>query len=289
MPRTLEQPRMPGMAVEHVSRVLERIRLADIDVDLDQTNITATDLAPSIRAVGLINPVSLSVGIGCYHIIAGRRRIMALKQIAAEDQRPERDVLVDAYVYDDSLTQAQRASITLRENANRSENVVAELEAIEQLMTSGMEEADIARHLRVDKSWVERRLRIRTLPDVMRRALASQHITMTTALAMSRLPPHTVRHIAASYAREPRRITGREIAAESHAGPVDTSALFADLAPPVSSPMSVRSRLVALLDTAGIIRDEIRGSGDLSIRMARVVRELSEAVEIADRESNADA
>jgi ParB/RepB/Spo0J family partition protein len=137
------------------------------------------ELAASIKAHGLINPIlvvpatkevskgkgkkkttSLQVVKGRYDVIAGQRRVLALRQIHGEDSA----VLVEAVVAD--VPEAKARELSLAENLTQLPmNAVDQLEAFSAI---GEPPAVLAQHFGVTERYVKQRLALANLvPDVL--------------------------------------------------------------------------------------------------------------------------
>jgi ParB/RepB/Spo0J family partition protein len=194
------------------------------------------DMAASIRAVGMLQPVVLVRHVNNskrFRIVAGRRRIAALLAICKQDENDPAGVHVHAHVFD-TLSKAEAAERLLRENANRSDNYLAERDALLTLQAQGLEPKQIAQRLRVNLTWVNRRLSLAALPEPIAQALRRGDVTFTTALQIVRLPAQARTKLARQYEKRrdedgSARISQETVRASQETGPVLVGPLFPDL------------------------------------------------------------
>ncbi len=146
------------------------------DIPIDHTIRT---LADSIVRLGLLAPPTLS-GEPPYKVLDGRRRMAALalnetKQFKATVRQLGGDAPRAA------------ASITLTSNAVRSDNPLAELEAIETLLGRGMDEKGICKQLGWTKGRLYGRLALRQLVPKLKAALADGSLAYSNARDAAKL------------------------------------------------------------------------------------------------------
>ncbi len=139
------------------------------------------ELADSIRAVGLLQPLLVTAGpSGQYTIVAGERRWRAARR-AGLTQAP---VIVTSLSGDELLTAA------LVENLQREDlSPLEEARAYERLLqTTGDTQAVIAQRLGKSRSAVANALRLLQLPDRVRESLAGGEISEGHARAILGAP-----------------------------------------------------------------------------------------------------
>ena len=135
-----------------------------------------TELADSIRASGVIQPIVVrKLGDG-FELIAGERRLRAAKQ-AGLDRVP-------ALVRE--VTNAQSLEIALVENLLREDlNPVEAAEGYRQLLTEfSWTQEELGQHIGKDRSSIANALRLLKLPESIQDDLRDGRLTMGHALAL---------------------------------------------------------------------------------------------------------
>ncbi len=138
------------------------------------------DLATSIKASGVIQPVIVRHhGVG-YQLIAGERRWRAARQAGLER--------IPAIVRD--ATDAQSLELALVENLLREDlNPLEEAEAYQKLLAQfGWTQEELAQRIGRDRSSIANSLRLLRLPDEIQADLRSGRLTMGHARALLALP-----------------------------------------------------------------------------------------------------
>ena len=172
-------------------------------IELDE-GVIADDLPAnfidSIRHYGIMQPIAVmrypdsDTARGyLYRIIAGRRRVAAAAYLGM--------MFVPALVYPHDTPDTIVAAMMLTENYQRRENPLVDLRAIRTLVSAGVSEVEIARHLGLSISQVRSRRALANLIPTMRRALQAGHLSVRLANEVARMP--------ASSQRALRRIWGR--------------------------------------------------------------------------------
>jgi ParB family chromosome partitioning protein len=116
------------------------------------------ELAASIAAHGLLQPLIVRAGKkGDYSVVAGRRRLAALRQLAEAD-RLGPDAVIDCHVIsgDADATEISLVENTLREQMHPAD----QFEAFRKLVDRGLKVEDIAARFGVTRNVVEKRLRL---------------------------------------------------------------------------------------------------------------------------------
>ena len=136
-------------------------------------------LAESIRRDGLLSPPMVRPCPGGYELIAGERRLRALKKLGA--------VAVDALVVEAS--DAEAAVLSLVENLQREElHYLDEAEACARLVeVHGLTQREVARRLGRSQSAVANLLRLLALPEAVLDALRQAPLGERHARALLRL------------------------------------------------------------------------------------------------------
>ena len=138
-------------------------------------------LAESIKAEGLINPpTAVANEDGAYRIVAGRRRIAAVRQLGWEE--------VPARVIDEA--DADRLeSIGLAENVNRQEmHPLDEAETFKKLMDRGTAVEDIAAYYDRTAAGIHHRVRLCGLIDGVKEMFRDGKINLSGAALIAGLP-----------------------------------------------------------------------------------------------------
>ncbi len=173
------------MDVHPLRRVIRRVPLSAVAPSREQPRRrfqedSITSLAESIERDGLLSPPMVRPCPGGYELIAGERRLRALKKLGA--------VSVDALVVEADDSEA--AILSLVENLQREElHYLDEAEACRRLIQQhGLTQKEIAQRLGRSQSAVANLLRLMTLPDAVRDALRDAPLGERHARALLRLP-----------------------------------------------------------------------------------------------------
>ena len=138
------------------------------------------ELAQSIRQYGLLSPLLVRrVGAGRYELIAGERRLRALRLIG---QKSADAIVVSAFDCDSAL-------LALIENLQReSLHYLEEAEACQAILVEhGLTQEALARRLGRSPSAVANRLRLLRLPGAVREQLRTLNLSERHARALLRL------------------------------------------------------------------------------------------------------
>lgn len=137
------------------------------------------NLAQSIRANGILQPVTIRSVQGGYELIAGERRLRAAR-LAGLTQIP--CILINA---DDRKT----AIFSLLENLQRQDlSFFEEADAIQKLIgIYGLSQEEAARKLGMAQSTLSNKLRLLRLPESIRRTLEQEQLTERHARTLLRL------------------------------------------------------------------------------------------------------
>lgn len=162
------------MNLQHIN--IENLKISPLNVR-KHGQTTGEDLIPSIKAVGLIQPLLVrptcepTRGEG-FEVVAGQRRLNALQQIA-KDETVE---AVPCLVMDEG-DDAKAIEASLTENIARLPmDVIDQFEAFHALTQQGLSVAEIAQHFGVTERLVNQRLAIANLYEPIRNAFRREDI-----------------------------------------------------------------------------------------------------------------
>ena len=158
---------------------LAEVLLSEIDIPEGRA---PRGLVHSIRNLGLIEPVVLTepspeFGNPLCHVIAGRRRLLALQEL--------KKTSVIAIMHNDSL--ADNAQHTLSENLMRSRNLVSELQAYRDLRRNGKTDEDIQVELGLFKRDVKQLAMLASMAPITETMLTVGRIAPSSAKVLAKL------------------------------------------------------------------------------------------------------
>lgn len=161
-------------------------------LDMDQTSLE--ELAQSIKAQGVMQPIVLrTVESGKYEIIAGERRWRAARLAGLE--------AIDAIIRE--VPDEAAIAMALIENIQREDlNPVEEAVALQRLQQEyELTQQEVANAVGKSRATVANLLRLLALPDEVKTLVAHGDIEMGHARAILGMPPElqteTARHVAA--------------------------------------------------------------------------------------------
>jgi ParB family chromosome partitioning protein len=172
------------------------------------------DLAESIKANGVVQPIIVRPAGAIYEIIAGERRFRAAKMAGL--------ATIPALVR--QASDEQMLEWSLIENIHRANlNSIERAKAYQNyLSTFSLTQAEAAERLGENRSVIANYLRLLDLPDEVRQMLAEGQLTMGHARAMLSLPTDELRRKLANRAmagrlsvREVERLVQRYLAGSS--------------------------------------------------------------------------
>ncbi len=221
------------------------------------------ELAASIRANGIIQPLIVRRNAGRFQLIAGERRLRAAR-VAALDEVP---VVIQDFA-DDKLLQ-----LALIENIQREDlNPIETAQAFERLVTDlNLTHEEIAARTGKDRATVTNLIRLLRLPDDIQLLLAERRLAMGHARALLGLPDeqqqielankaaaqgHSVRDVE----RTVRRLTS-EVGASSEAPETDPNVKAA--VRQLEDALGTRVRILQRNDQRGRIEIEYYSQDDL--------------------------
>jgi ParB family chromosome partitioning protein len=171
---------------DDASRVEDREGITEIAIDDIEVNPNQPrkifdsralgELAASIKASGVIQPVVVRLVNGGYQLIAGERRWRAARQAGLSR--------IPAIVRE--ATDAESLEIALVENLLREDlNPMEEAEAYHKLLAQfGWTQDELAQRVGRDRSSVANALRLLRLPEIIQADLRGGRLTMGHALAL---------------------------------------------------------------------------------------------------------
>jgi ParB family chromosome partitioning protein len=134
------------------------------------------ELEVSIRANGLLQPITVRSAVSGFELIAGERRLRAMQRIGWTE--------VPAIVKD--IDDRTLLTLALVENLQRADlNPIEEAEGYQQLISQfSLTQQQIADAVGKDRSTIANALRLRSLPDSVREMVGSGKITIGHARAL---------------------------------------------------------------------------------------------------------
>ncbi|MHC5060447.1 MAG: ParB/RepB/Spo0J family partition protein [Planctomycetota bacterium] len=208
------------------------------------------DLADSIGANGVIQPVLVRETEAGYEVIAGQRRLKAAKLAGLED--------VPALVRD--ADDSEMLELALVENIHRTDlNPIERAKAYQNFLeTFALTQAEAARRLGEDRSVIANYIRLLDLPGEIKQMLTDGSISMGHARAILALPTDDLRKKLANRALA-GRLSVREVerlVRKALAGPKDSSQNSIETPPHI---IDLEKRLQSLLGTKVSIATRKRG------------------------------
>ncbi len=170
------------MSIENIP--LNRLQVSPINVRKTPTQSIA-DLIASIRSVGLLNPLTVNPGDdGIYYVVAGSRRLAALKEVFEPDQA------VPCTVLDASETDVFEASL--------AENVVREamhpadqFDAFKKMLDAGYPVDDVAARFGVTSLMVRQRMKLANVSPKVLAEYRAGNATLEQIQALAISDDHT--------------------------------------------------------------------------------------------------
>ena len=161
------------MKLEHIN--LENLKISPLNVRKHGT-CKGDDLIPSIKAMGIIQPLLVRPNCEGFEVVAGQRRLNALQQIAKDEIVDDVPCLV---MEDGDDAKAIEASLT--ENIARLPmDEIDQYKAFSALSKEGSSVEDIAAHFGVTAKLVTQRLAIANIIDPILNAYRREEISPQT-------------------------------------------------------------------------------------------------------------
>jgi ParB/RepB/Spo0J family partition protein len=173
-PPTPGPPQMPAAGLY----VQIDVRLIDVDGRNVRTDLgDLTELAASIKAVGILQPLTVDAEGARYRLRYGHRRLAAAK-LAGHGEVPciVRSPLADPAVRVERLI----------ENLHRKNlEPLEEAKAYQQLIAAGMTQADVARRVAVSQATVSARLSLLVLPPAAQAMVRDKRLPLVEATKLA--------------------------------------------------------------------------------------------------------
>lgn len=151
------------MDLQHIA--LSKLKVATVNVRHARKAPDVSDILPSIRARGVLQPLLVRPCGKEFEIVAGRRRFFAATKVAEEQGVPADEVMMPCAITikgDD----AGAVEASLIENIARAPmDEFEEYEAFAKLLKQGRSVPDIARTFGVTELYVKQRLALASLPS----------------------------------------------------------------------------------------------------------------------------
>jgi ParB family chromosome partitioning protein len=178
-----------------------------------------SELAASIHAVGLINPLTVRPAKkGKFEVGAGGRRLAALQLLASEGKiEADHPVRCEVRSKDDDFLEVSLAENTVREQMHPAD----EFDAFLALIESGKDEADVAARFGVTETVVKQRLKLARVSPRIMAAYREDYLSLAQVMAFAVSDDHAAQENVlenlSDYDRDPSTIrdalTEHEVAA----------------------------------------------------------------------------
>jgi ParB-like chromosome segregation protein Spo0J len=240
-------------------------RLLSLD-ELPQAHVGARpdrELIESVKAFGVQVPILVRERNGAYVLVDGRRRVaaqrIALEEVAkdsAEDAGWLSHIKAEVI---SGVTASMASALTIGLHATRRENPAMELDAIEDLLKIGAQEADICGATGLAPHQIRARLRLQRLVPALREAFREGRITTTTASDAARLPAAQQGKLAAKLAADGRLTAADVRAARSAQASSAAGQLPDELFEPVPEELDSSSDTVVVVSIADFLQNRTEG------------------------------
>ncbi|SFM50085.1 chromosome partitioning protein, ParB family [Bradyrhizobium sp. Rc3b] len=149
---------------------LSNLRIANVNVRHSRKVPDISDILPSVRARGVLQPLLVRPRDNVFEIVAGRRRYFAASKVAEERGMPTEDVLLPCAVTE-SGSDADALEASLIENVARAPmDELQEYEAFAKLLKQGKTVADIAQTFGQTERYIKQRLALAGLNGAIKEA-----------------------------------------------------------------------------------------------------------------------
>jgi len=205
---------------KHLESSLQEIRMENIRPNPYQVRVVwdeqgLADLAASIKANGVIQPILVRKALDGYQLIAGERRYRAAKLALLET--------IPAIVR--QANDSEMLELALVENIHRTDlNPIERARAYQNYITTfSLTQAEASERLGEDRSVVANYLRLLDLPDEIKQMLVNGQLAMGHARAILSLPTDELRRKLANRAmagrlsvRDVERLVRRYLRGSDH-------------------------------------------------------------------------
>lgn len=152
------------------------LRIANVNVRHSRKAPDISDILPSVRARGVLQPLLVRPHGDAFEIVAGRRRFFAASKIAEEQGMPIEDVLLPCAVTE-SGSDADALEASLIENVARAPmDELQEYEAFAKLLNQGKSVAGIAQTFGQTEHYIKQRLALAGLNSAIKEAYRNSDI-----------------------------------------------------------------------------------------------------------------
>jgi ParB-like chromosome segregation protein Spo0J len=224
------------------------------------------DLIENIKVFRVQVPIVVRERDGAYILVDGRRRVAAqrialeeiIKAHGADSDEAEALRTIKAEIIS-GVTAAMASVLTIGLHATRRENPASELEAIEDLLKIGAQEADICEATGLQPHQVRARLRLQRLTPALRAAFSDGRITHSTAADAARLPLAMQKKLEGKLTPG-ERLTSKDVRAARSAQAVEATGLLPDdIFAPIPEETDSSSDTVTVVAIAEFVQSRAEG------------------------------
>lgn len=269
--------RPPGDAALSATQTPRELPIGDIDPNpLQPRRIFVQDrldeLAQSIRANGIVQPLVVRQNGGRYQLVAGERRWRAA-QLANLDKVP----VIVQNIPDDRLLEVTLVENIQREDLNPIEAALAFQRMIVDLHLT---QEEVGRRTGKDRTTITNFLRLLQLPADIQQLVGERRLSPGHARCLVGLPESTQREVAEKVVaqgmsvRETERLTQRLTEPRRPKTPKETAALDPNVRAAIEAmerALGTRVRIVSRSGSSGRIEIEYYSSEDLDRIYAAIV------------------
>ena len=217
---------LPSLFPEVVPEyVTAEVPLADIEVSdfVDPT----PEFVESIRRFGVLQPILLCKRNDKYHVLAGRRRVLAARIVGLTVVKA---VVIEGLVYGD----VSSSVLTLEAQRHYNENPVAEYMAIKTLVHEGYSPEQIKESLGIPIHKIEKLLSLANLPQEVLNGVSEKKVAVSTAQTLAKMAPTYQKKAVAKFKKD-GTLTGSDLVQIKRARKSETSqAVMVDIAASVN-------------------------------------------------------
>ncbi|WP_426413428.1 ParB/RepB/Spo0J family partition protein [Bradyrhizobium ganzhouense] len=149
---------------------LSDLRVANVNVRHSRKAPDISDILPSVRARGVLQPLLVRPRGNAFEIVAGRRRFFAASKVAEEQGVPTDEVMLPCAIAAEG-GDADAVEASLIENVARAPmDELQEYEAFSKLLKQGRSVPDIARTFGQTERYIKQRLALASLHSAIKDA-----------------------------------------------------------------------------------------------------------------------